>query len=365
MRDHAVGATALEDSEEFASKIRSSLSELNDRRRISVLPDYFVDRFVKVESIEELFRAIEKKAFEGGGGSLRGVRQIESKGGNAVNLAYALGKLGAHVKLFTIADLRAAATLGAIFHGMDRVEVKVIDGRVGLTLALEFPFRDRRVNVMVSDTGDLENFDGAHVPSEDWEKISDSTLTAVVNWSANKRGTELCERAFSLSKRKGHSTFFDPADVSARSSDIPILKERIFDRGLVDYVSVNDNELRILSKVTGDYSLPYDYILDEALKALKILAEETGATVDLHTRKISASCSGRETVVSTCRSVEQKMVTGAGDVWDAGDILGHVLGWDAQSRLRFANAAAGVYVSRENAEPPSTEEVLRFVLGPV
>src|ERR1022692_416388 len=67
--------------------IQAALTKVPDSGLITVLPDYFVDRFLRVENFEELAKAIKGKGEEGGGGSIRGVRQSELKGGNAVNLA--------------------------------------------------------------------------------------------------------------------------------------------------------------------------------------------------------------------------------------------------------------------------------------
>jgi sugar/nucleoside kinase (ribokinase family) len=48
-------------------------------------------------------------------------------------------------------------------------------------------------------------------------------------------------------------------------------------------------------------------------------------------------------------------------MWDAGDLIGYLLGWDPEQRLRFANAAAGLYVSKEEAQPPELREIIDFI----
>jgi ribokinase len=349
--------------ENITEQIRGSLPNLPAKGTVSVLPDYFVDRFVKVDSIDDLISAIKTKSQVAGGGSIRGVRQAEVKGGNAVNMAYALGKFGARVNLLTIAQSLAAETLASTFRKMPNVTVDIVPGRNGFTIALEFVENGRHVNVMVSDTGDLERFDGELISEESWRKIAKSTIVAVVNWSANKMGTELCSKSFALAKENRASTFFDPADLAELAHNIPSLVKMVFERGLVDYVSLNDNELRIMCKVLSNHSLSQDYTQEELKVAARLVSEKIYARVDVHTKNLSISCKSSDCTSVPCHRVNQKIVTGAGDVWDSADIIGLLLNWEPELRLRFANAAAGLYVSGENAEPPSTDDVLDFLAG--
>ncbi len=76
---------------------------------IVVMPDFFVDRVIKLRSREELFNSINDKA-RFGGGSIRGIPTTDIKGGNAANVAYCLSKLGVKVTLFTVAD-----DIGAVY----------------------------------------------------------------------------------------------------------------------------------------------------------------------------------------------------------------------------------------------------------
>jgi ribokinase len=356
-----VGSCTMSRITDIGEAMRSSLTALGRSGSVSVLPDYFVDRLVKIESIDELISAIKKKSLEGGGGSIRGVSQAEVKGGNAVNLGYALGKFGARVNLLAIAESLPAETLRSTFQAFPNVKLIIVPGRNGFTIALEFFEHGRHVNVMVSDTGDLGRFDGSAIDRDTLESISAARIVALVNWAANEGGNELCSKVFSSAKKQGALTFLDPADVARLSRNIPELKEKVFDKGLVDYMSLNDNELRIFCKVLLSHSLPQDYSRVDLERAVRLLSDVSHARVDLHTRSLSISCRSNDCLVVNCHKVNQKIVTGAGDVWDAGDIVGYLLGWKVEWRLRFANAAAGLYVSNEDAEPPTLEDVLRFI----
>lgn len=61
-----------------------------------------------------------------------------------------------------------------------------------------------------------------------------------------------------------------------------------------------------------------------------------------------------EAVVPTF-CVEPLRVTGAGDSWNSGNILGHLAG------LALANAVAGLYISGKDGIAPTLAEVARFL----
>ncbi|HZW56394.1 MAG TPA: carbohydrate kinase family protein [Nitrososphaerales archaeon] len=341
------------------SKVKSLEARIKDLGAVSVLPDYFVDRFVKVGSIDGFFEALRNKGLEGGGGSIRGTVQNEAKGGNAVNLGYALGRLGGRVNLFAIADGLPAEMLRGTLSKVANVNLHLIKGRCGFTIAIEFNQNGRLVNAMVSDTGDLDRFDGTKINR--WDAIRSSRIVAVLNWAANKCGTDLCERVYSFAREHGIMTFFDPADLSELAYLLPEFKKRILERGLVDIISMNDNEARIMCRELGARRIPQSYDLMDLKQATSDLSQISGAVVDLHTRNFSLSAKSREVCSVPCHKVEQKIVTGAGDCWDAADIAGHLAEWQPSDRLAFANAAAGLYVSQEVASPPSLKEVCDFL----
>ncbi len=325
------------------------------------MADFFVDRFVRVGSLDELVTKMKNKSAKGGGGSIRGIRQTEIKGGNAVNLGYALGLLGANVNLIAIADSLPAEMLRSTFAGIPNVNLQLVKGTSGYTIAFEYKDKGREVNVMVSDAGDLSSFDGSSFTQENKDSISKSKIVAVTNWSANTKGNELCERVFSFAKQNGARTFFDPADPSDSVQMLPGLKSRVFDKGLIDYVSLNENEARVISKVLLNHDLPQGYSFDDLTKTATILSDSTGTIVDIHTRPISLSAKGKDVIARKCHLVESKTVTGAGDVWAAADLSGYLTMLTTEDRLSFANSAGGLYVSRESAATPSLTEILEFM----
>ena len=51
-------------------------------------------------------------------------------------------------------------------------------------------------------------------------------------------------------------------------------------------------------------------------------------------------------------------MVGAGDSWDAADIVGYLAGLDAKERLTFSNAYVSLYINNPNSEPASMSEVI-------
>ncbi len=328
---------------------------------VTVLPDYFVDRFLRVDNFEALAKAVSEKGDEGEGGSIRGIRQAEVKGGNAVNLAYALGCLEVRTNLIAIANSLPAEMLKSTFQKLPQVNLDIIDGDPGFTVAFEFEKNGRIVNVMVSDAGDLKSFDQTKLKKKNWDDISKSSLVCLVNWSAMKNATDLTESVFTFAKEKGIQTFFDPADVSEKQNDLPELKRRVLDRGLIDYFSMNDNEARIMSRVLAGHTLSQDYSIDDLRKTIRVIADLTGERVDIHTHRFSMSCLEKDVSIAQCHKLVQKTITGAGDVWDAADLIGYKTGLEDRERLALANGAAGLFVSRDDAVPPNSSEVIDFI----
>ncbi|MDQ3969690.1 MAG: hypothetical protein M3275_15000, partial [Thermoproteota archaeon] len=164
---------------------------------IVVMPDFFVDRIIKLESKENFFDRLTEKA-KAGGGSVRGIPTTDVKGGNAVNVAYCLAKLGAKVSLFTVADELGATMIRQTFSQFgDKVTLRIANGRSGLTTSFEFPYEGTRVNVMVSDIGDNEDFGSERIGSEaDRTILKNADGVMVVNWASNLKGTELAEFSF-------------------------------------------------------------------------------------------------------------------------------------------------------------------------
>jgi ribokinase len=328
---------------------------------IVVMPDFFVDRVIKLGSKEEFFNSINDKA-RLGGGSIRGVPTADIKGGNAANVAYCLAKLGARVALFTMADDIGAAILRQTFSRFgENVKLLVTTGRHGSTTAFELlNERDVRVNIMISDVGDNSKFGPDMVNSSDHlNYLKNSDAAVVVNWGSNLKGTQLAEHAFKNSPKSLH--FIDPADIETRKEDFRDSLKYIAE--FTDVLSINESEYNSLAEVAGleHLELTSEDIVGHTKNAVRQLAEKIGISVDLHTRKGAAWSNGKETSFVRAIKVDVRTLTGAGDSWDSADILGYLAGLNATERLTFANATVSLYLRSQTSEPPTNNEVFELL----
>ena len=341
----------------MVNKVIDQAKVLSLRNRISgltvsVLPDFYFDRIVRVPSFGNLIRQVELKAASGGG-NLRGLFQTEVKGGNATNLAYALSSLSARTNLYCVGNSLTRAVLSTPPTGC---KVRVIEGRPCYTTALEFRFNRKPVNVMLSDVGGISNFDGRELTRHDAMTLRKSDCVALVNWSSNAKGNELARRVFSLNGREGRLNFIDLADVTGAERRVRALARNILDQRLVDVMSLNENEARIIARTLSVGGLARSYDRRDVIRVSNLLHDSFQVVVDVHTPIGSATSTNQGDVWVGSFGKVSGFVTGAGDVWDAGDIIAHLLGFKAEDRLRFANACAHLYLSCKDARLPTLRE---------
>ncbi len=340
-------------------EIIEKLRHLNTIGHIVVMHDFFVDRIIRLESKENLFSALSEKA-KVGGGSVRGVPTTDVKGGNAVNVAYCLAKLGAKVSLFTVADEMGSNLIRQTFLQFgDKVTLRIANGRTGLTTCFEFPHEETRVNVMVSDIGDNESFGPERISSEaDRAILKNADGVMVVNWATNINGTELAEFSFKNSPSAFH--FLDPADMETRKHDFRDSLAKLSD--LIDCLSINENECNSLADALGfGRILGSGYNVEDVRGAAKRISESLGISTDVHTKLGAAWSNGKETAFAHAIKVDAKRLTGAGDTWDAADIIGYLAGLNSQERLLFANCCASLYIRDPNGEPPSINKAFELI----
>ena len=328
---------------------------------IVVMPDFFIDRIIKLKSKEDFIDILTEKS-KFGGGSIRDMPTVDIKGGNAVNIAYCLAKLGAKVTLYTISDKIGAAVLRHIFSKFgEKVNLRIADGKHGLTTSFEFINEQGfKANVMLSDIGDNINFGPERINSVDDLKIlRNADGVVVVNWASNSSGTQLTEHVFKNSPKSLH--FIDPADIETRRQEF---LDSLTKMGyIIDILSINENECNSLARAVGfDPLIPSNnYDSGDVKNAAAKLAGKVGVSIDLHTRIGAAWSNGRETAFANVIKVEPKTLTGAGDSWDAADILGYLAGLDTTERLLFSNAYVSLYIRNPLAEPASINDVLEML----
>ncbi len=309
---------------------------------VAVMHDFFVDRLVHVPSLEEAARSISDKALTGGGG-IHGIRQEEVRGGNAVNLAHALARLGLRTLLITHSDPAHGGLLRGSFADLG-ADIRVKDAPAGLTVALE-----ERVNVMLGDARGAGDFGPSMLDERDWDALGNSKVVCSVNWAANRLGTELLA---ALRRRLGREkiVFFDPADFRDRTPQFAELLGRISRDHLSDWVSMNEMEGTAAARSMG-------VATSDLAEMCRHLARRLGVVFDLHATATSYTSEGTRVSSVRVHRIRSKRLTGAGDVWDAGAIYGRLRGMEEEERLAFANGAAKLYLESENFLPPTAKEV--------
>src|SRR6266487_1362961 len=328
---------------------------------IVVLPDFFLDRIIKINSKDELFKMIDSKATTGGG-SIRGISTSDIKGGNAVNVAYCLAKMGLSVTLFTVANKIGTSVLHTTFSKFgDSVNLFVKNGKHGSTTSIEFyDSKEKYVNVMLSDVGDNKNF-GSEMVSlpTDLDIINTAKGVVLTNWGSNLKGTELAQYLFNNSQNAFH--FLDPADIETRKEEFRDSLKKL--NSLIDVLSINENECTSLLKASNlDSKLSLDLNdIESVKKVVKRLSSEFGLKIDLHTRIGAAWSDGEDVLFVNSFYTVPKKLTGSGDCWDAADLIGYFAGLDATERLVFSNAYAALYIGSIEFEPPSITEALDFI----
>jgi sugar/nucleoside kinase (ribokinase family) len=329
-----------------------------------VLPDFFVDHFVVYDSLESLIDELKRLA-EQGGGNLLNNKQFIRKGGNAVNTVSALLSLGLNPRLIATTDNYGASLLKALADPSVDLSHVHTDGRLSSTVSIETKYKNRKVNLMVSDSGSASEFSFSELTNEDLDIIKGCGLIALVNLNHNLKGADLAHDLFEMIKDTSDAlTFMDLGDPSGNPQIVPQHVERVIKRDLLDILSVNENEVGwIAQTLTGDRerwkNMPAKPEL--WLVGAKLIADETGVRVDFHSPHYSATISGDEVCAVPTFVAESHVVCGAGDAWNAGDIYGTLLNLPHQDRLILANAVATLYVSSISATHPKISDIAEFL----
>ncbi len=336
--------------------LREKLAGALPTFRVVVMPDFFLDYLLhypgKLEDLTASLTAVASR----GGGNVLGWKHSVGRGGNSPNLVAQLAKLGVNVVPIIETDELGYAVLASSLKNVDLSHVKTT-GTLSSTLSLEADYSGRRVNIMVSNPGSHATFGPGRLSEDDKNLIRQANFVVVLNWGQNQKGTDLAEEVFKIARHGEGVTFFDPGDPTNRTRDIQDLNQRVLTSGLVDILSVNENELlQLASAVEEGVAEDTDNPLFEAASVYSMLA----VRVDLHTPEFSATFIDGQRERVPCLKLEPAKVTGAGDVWNAADIFAQGMGLEHSERLLFANATAAAYLRREELEPPGLEEILQI-----
>ncbi|HYY92435.1 MAG TPA: carbohydrate kinase family protein [Candidatus Dormibacteraeota bacterium] len=341
-----------------AVRLKEMLENAKPSFKVVVMPDFFLDYILshpgKLEDMTASFEEVAKR----GGGNLLGWRHTIGRGGNASNMVAQLSTLGCKVVPIIETDELGLTVLQHFLKGVDLSHVRPT-GTMSRTLCFETEHSGRRVNIMVSDPGSLSSFGPEKLTEEDKRIIAEADFVCVLNWNQNQKGTELAEKVFSIAKEEGKATtFFDPGDPALRIGEIEGLNQKILTPGLVDVLSVNENELVHLARGVAEDTSQVEGAEENSLFEAASVFSMMVPRVDLHTPEFSATFVDGQRLRVPCAKIKPSKVTGAGDVWNAADIFAQGIGLEHRERLIFANAAGAAYLERSSLEPLRLADVV-------
>jgi sugar/nucleoside kinase (ribokinase family) len=335
-----------------------------DVGRPVILPDFYVDHFVIAGRFDDFIEGLTALARQGGG-NLLGNKQFLRRGGNSVNTASALLTLGLDpVLIITTDDYGSTILPTLVSPDLDLSHVHT-DGRLSSTVSIELEHDGRRVNLMVSDSGSAAEFTFSDLTEEDLSAIRASNLVALLNLNHNPDAPELAHDLFEMAGSSSKAIrFMDVGDPSGNLEIVEPLARSVLAEGLVDIVSLNENEARWFAWAISGKNSRWDHLSSEPedwLSAAKTVSYETGTRVDLHTQHFTASISEDQLTMVPAFGVVGRIACGAGDAWNAGDIYGTLQKLEDFDRLSLANAVASQYVSSMDASHPNREETVAFL----
>jgi len=349
--------------EELRRFLESEIQEIN----VVVMPDFFLDRLISINCNVKNFYRMLGKVVKRKGGSIDGIEQVDLRGGNAVNTASALAALDVKVSPIVCTSKLGSKLIRFYLkpRKVDLSHVKIFDD-ASITTAIEFENEKGKVNVMLRDVGALVDFGPQHLNDEDFEVIENADYVCVFNWAGTRHfGTELAETIFRRVKGMGKGkTYCDTADPTTNKEKIPKLMKKVLLSKDVDILSLNENEVICYASQLSDKIEKFrktSKFDDLAKESARILASRLSARVDLHTASFSATFTKKRESIAPAFKVPVLRVTGAGDAWNAGNILGDAHGLSDQHRLALANAVATYYISNPKGIHPTRKKLAQFI----
>lgn len=316
--------------------------------------DGFVDRIAHraagpdgrpLETMDEMARFLLDRRENSAYLSLDGVQA--RPGGNMPNTALAL--MGMGVRCTCVGTL-GFPSVSEVFEPLKEGAQLVSYGQPGYCLAVEFD----TCKLFLSDSGGLsgmtyESFLRRTGETRLAKALEGADVLALLNWGevsemrALWRG--IAEKLLPTLSKKPRYVFCDTADMTHRSGeDVRDLLETLglLKRQAKTVLSVNDGEL---SSLTDKAGLAMGGELSERADALF----KTGC-VDLlvhHSLRYARALGPEgEEVLATRLAEDPVLLTGGGDNFNAGFMLGMLAGLDVVGCLMTGNAASGCYVRR-------------------
>ncbi|MEM9399769.1 MAG: carbohydrate kinase family protein [Verrucomicrobiota bacterium] len=292
------------------------------------------------------------------------VKSMEKLGGNGPIMAFALSTLGAPVEYV---GMLGYPEVNPVFKEFaKRAKVHSI-AEPGYTSALEFS--DGKLMLGQHATVNEISWDNIkkRLGEANFKKLwASADFVSMVNWTMLPHMSAIWKKlqtTFKTTKKeKKKLMFFDLADPAKRT----------------------DADLNAALKIIADFQDPHDVILglneSEAQQVAKVLRlknfaktpkgytgmsgairEKLGLnTVVVHPVQYACGADAEgETFVAGPYTAKPKISTGAGDHFNAGFVIGRLLGLGLPHALQLAVANSGFYVRHANS--PNREQLVRFL----
>jgi sugar/nucleoside kinase (ribokinase family) len=348
-------------------ELLSFLNEDHKKLEVVVMPDFFLDRLINLNCDEPGFFSMVADVANRKGGSIDGIAQTEIRGGNAINTASALAALGVKVTPIVCTNKLGLQQIKFYLNQycVDTSHIKISE-KASLTTALELKTKNGKANVMLRDLGALADFGPSNMTDDDYTLIENADYVCLFNWAGTRKfGTNLAQTVFHRAKVKGKGkTYYDTADPTPNGDKIPELMDSVLRTRQVDILSLNENEAISYAALLNDEVIVHREKLrfDElAMESARVLAKHFSARIDLHTTVFSATFTKKSEVVVPAFKVKALRATGAGDAWNAGNILGDGNALSDECRLALANVVSACYLADPEGMHPTRQKLVKFI----